>query len=160
MYAGSFDPPTLGHLWMIAEGGKLFDKLYISIGINPDKNYTFSVEEREEMLQESLKDIPGNFVISNFKNKFLVSYAQEVGASYILRGVRNASDFEYEKNMKILNEDIAPTVSTIFLTPPRHLAEISSSVVKGFCVSDGWEKYVSKYVNSYVLKKLQEWKSV
>jgi pantetheine-phosphate adenylyltransferase len=117
VYAGSFDPPTNGHVWMIQEGLKLFDDLTIAIGINPGKTYTFSVEERIALLKASL---PSNehLQISDFENRFLVDYAQGIGAQYILRGIRSENDYEYERVMRNINADINSNITTIFLMPP------------------------------------------
>ena len=87
VYAGSFDPVTNGHLWMIRQGVALFDELIVAIGDNPDKNYTFSVSERAEMLRKTTQEYP-NLRVEVFEKLFLVDYAQMVGANYIVRGIR------------------------------------------------------------------------
>jgi len=155
VYAGSFDPPTNGHLWMIEQGSKTFDKLIIAVGVNPDKKYTFSVEERLKMLQESIKD-SSNVSFDKFNNKFLVSYAQQIGADFILRGVRNSADFNFEQAMCNVNRDINPDITTILLMPPRELCEVSSSLVKGLIGPDGWETVVCQYVPEPVFNKFKE----
>ena len=91
VYAGSFDPLTNGHLWMINQGLDLFDHLTVAIGINPDKEYTYEVNERIDILKKSLPKVI-NIDISYFENKYLVDYATEIGASYILRGIRSGQD--------------------------------------------------------------------
>jgi pantetheine-phosphate adenylyltransferase len=155
VYAGSFDPPTNGHLWMIEQGSKTFDKLIVAVGINPDKKYTFTVEERLQMLQKSVKD-SSNINFDEFNNKFLVNYAQQIGADFILRGIRNTTDFNSEKEMNNVNSDINSNITTIFLMPPRKLCEVSSSLVKGLVGPDGWEKIVCQYVPKPVFDKLKE----
>lgn len=155
VYAGSFDPPTNGHLWMIEKGSQIFDQLIVAIGINPDKKYTFNVEERLEMLKSSTSHLR-NVVYSEFTNKYLVNYASEVKADFILRGIRNNSDSEYERAMCNTNRDINPDITTVFLTPPRDLCEISSSFIKGLIGSENWEKVVSRYVPNPVFSKLRE----
>src|SRR5215471_10696435 len=94
VYAGSFDPLTIGHLWMIEQGVALFDQLVVAIGINPDKRYTFPLEDRLSMLRESLRAYR-NLSVASFSNAYLIDYAQEIGASHILRGIRSESDYEY-----------------------------------------------------------------
>ena len=79
VYAGSFDPPTLGHLWMIQEAQALFDELVVAIGINPEKRNTYTIDERRTMLEAITGDFP-NVRISVFENRFLVRYACEIGA--------------------------------------------------------------------------------
>ena len=154
IYAGSFDPPTNGHLWMIEQGLRLFDQLYLAIGSNPSKSYTFSVEERLQMLMDSVPSCE-RLTISHFDNRYLVDYAQEVGAKYILRGIRNQNDYEYERVMRHLNGDMAPDITTTILMPPRKISEISSSTVKGLIGPDGWEDIVRRYVPQAVFEKLE-----
>ena len=155
VYAGSFDPPTNGHLWMIEQGSKLFEKLIVAVGTNPEKKYTFSAQERAEMLKAITKDLP-NIQVASFQNKYLVKFASSSGANYILRGIRGTPSYEYEKAMMHINSDMEPTVETVFLMPPRNLAEVSSSLVKGMVGSDGWEEMVSKYVPRPVLEFLKK----
>ncbi|MDD4937872.1 MAG: pantetheine-phosphate adenylyltransferase [Candidatus Shapirobacteria bacterium] len=155
VYAGSFDPPTNGHVWMIEQGSKLFDNLVVSIGTNPDKKYTFSVEERLEMLKESVKNC-SNVSFDEFNNKYLVNYAKQIGADFILRGTRNSIDFDFEKAMNNVNQDIDSNIITVFLIPPRELCEISSSLVKGLIGPDGWEEIVCKYVPQPIFDKIKE----
>ena len=153
VYAGSFDPPTNGHLWMIERGLELFDHLYVAIGSNPSKSYTFSVQERMDLLKQSIPSCE-RLTISHFDNRYLVDYAQEVGAKYVLRGIRNQNDYEYERVMRHLNGDMAPDISTTILMPPRSISEISSSVVKGLIGPVGWQDIVRRYVPVPVYKKL------
>lgn len=145
VYAGSFDPLTSGHMYMIREGAKLFDELVVAIGINPDKRYTFSLEQRLEFLRTSLKGIP-NVKLDHFSNMFLVDYARKINAGYILRGIRNPNDYEFERGMRYINADMNPAVTTVFLIPPREIAEVSSSFVKGLVGPAGWEKLVADYL--------------
>ena len=84
VYAGSFDPPTNGHLWMIARGLELFDRLIVAIGSNPQKSYSFSVEERLQLLRASLPPCE-RMSIAHFDNRYLVDYAKDQDAAYLLR---------------------------------------------------------------------------
>jgi pantetheine-phosphate adenylyltransferase len=153
VYAGSFDPLTNGHLWMIEEGVKLFDPLIVAVGINPDKRYTFSLDERLKMLRESLAGYR-NLSITSFSNLYLIDYAQSIGATHILRGIRSASDYEYERTMRNINGDLDPEIASVFLMPPRNIAEISSSMVKGLVGPKGWQKVVRTYVPAPVYRRL------
>ncbi len=153
VYAGSFDPPTNGHLWMIERGLELFDRLIVSIGTNPHKSYQFSVDQRIALLRASIQPNP-RLEITHFYNRYLVDYARELGADSILRGIRSPQDYEYERVMRQLNADMAPQITTVFLMPPRDIAELSSSVVKGLIGPDGWEETVSRYVPPIVLDVL------
>lgn len=145
VYAGSFDPPTNGHLWMITQANQLFDELIVAIGVNPDKKSTFSIEERKIMLEQMLKDFP-NVRVASFANQFLVNYANSMGAEYIVRGIRSNADYEYERAIRYINADLQPNIRTVFLMPPREIAEISSTMVKGLVGVNAWENVVQRYV--------------
>ena len=153
VYAGSFDPPTLGHLWMIQEAQALFDELVVAIGINPEKRNTYTIDERRDMLEAITEGFP-NVRISVFENRFLVRYAREIGAGFIVRGIRSAADYEYERSMRYINSDLAPEISTVFLMPPREIAEVSSTMVKGLVGPDGWMETVKRYVPPAVYQKM------
>lgn len=155
MYAGSFDPPTIGHLWMIEEGVRLFDELIVVVGVNPDKKYTFTVEARLEMLRDSTRKFR-NVKVTSFSNRYLIHYAQSIGASHILRGIRTESDYEYERSMRNINGDLDAKICTIFLMPPRGIAEVSSSMVRGLIGPVGWKRIVRKYLSDPVYQKLLE----
>lgn len=154
VYAGSFDPPTNGHLWMISQGLTLFDRLVVAIGQNPSKQYTFSTAERISLLRQSIPSCE-RLTITQFDNRYLVDYAKKVGAQFILRGIRSPGDYEYERVMRHINSDMAPDVNTVFLMPPRDKAELSSSMVMGLIGPDGWEKTVRRYVPAPVFEALE-----
>lgn len=153
VYAGSFDPPTNGHLWMIDQGLELFDHLYVAVGSNPAKSYTFDLNERIELLRASLPSCE-RLTVAHFDNRYLVDYAKTVQAQYILRGIRSSSDYEYERVMRHINGDMTPEITTTFLMPPRDIAELSSSMIKGLTGPTGWEKIVQRYVPAPVLDRL------
>lgn len=153
VYAGSFDPVTIGHQWMIQEGARLFEHLIVAIGINPDKKYQFAVEERRAMLRESCR-LFRNVSITSFSNLYLMDYARSVGATHILRGIRSAADYEFERTMRNINGDLDPEICTVFLMPPRDIAEVSSSMVKGLIGPTGWRAIVRKYVPPPVYRRL------
>ncbi|WP_035059389.1 pantetheine-phosphate adenylyltransferase [Andreprevotia chitinilytica] len=158
VYAGSFDPVTNGHLWMVEHGVRMFDEMIVAIGENPDKKYTFSVEERVAMLRETTSHLP-NLRVETFENRFLVDYAREQSADYILRGIREAADYEFERKMRYVNADLAPHVDTVFLMPPREIAEVSSTMVKGLVGPEGWELVVGQYVPEAVFRRLLAWRA-
>ena len=156
VYAGSFDPLTKGHSWMIENGSKLFDELVVAIGINPDKKYTFSLDERVDMLRRLVRKFP-NVEAQTFENQFLAHYTSSVGAQYILRGIRTEGDYEYERGMRHINSDLDSRIVTNFWMPPREISEISSSLVKGLVGPKGWEEIVENYIprevyNQFLLK--------
>jgi pantetheine-phosphate adenylyltransferase len=153
VYGGSFDPPTVGHLWMIQQGALLFERLVVAIGINPEKRYTFSLEDRLAMLRETLRSIK-NVSVTSFSNYYLIDFAKSVGATHMLRGIRSESDYEYERTMRHINGDLDGHVCTVFLMPPRDIAEVSSSMVKGLVGPEGWQTVVKKYVPKPVYHRL------
>lgn len=178
VYAGSFDPITNGHLWVIETALSMFDELIVAIGENPDKRYTFSLDDRLYMLNESVSafnkpdnwtyELDGNPVqiyspkirVDSFQNKFLSDYAAEQKADFIVRGVRNSQDFEFERTLQNVNIEINPhPITTILLAPPKRLSEVSSSIVKSLCGPQNWEQIVSKMVPPCVFSKLKEWKN-
>lgn len=154
VYAGSFDPLTLGHTWMIEQGVRLFDRLVVAIGTNPDKRYAFSLQDRLEMLRSSTRRFR-TVKVANFSNQFLITYAKSIGASHILRGIRSESDYEFERVMRNINGDLSRDITTVFLMPPRGIADISSSMVKGLIGPAGWEGIVRGYVPGPVFEKLK-----
>jgi len=155
VYAGTFDPLTIGHLWMIEQGAGMFDKLIVAVGVNPEKRCMFSVDDRLEMLRQSVKRFV-NVEVSSFTNQFLIAYAQSVGARFVLRGIRTESDYEYERVMRNINGDLSGGITTVFLMPPRDIAEVSSSMVKGLVGPEGWETIVKGYLPEPVFEKLKE----
>lgn len=163
VYAGSFDPITYGHMWMIRQGGILFDELVVAVGINPDKKSMFTVDERLAMIRQSINEErgprivgEGEITIDSFENLYLVDYASRIGAGYILRGIRNENDYTYERGMRHVNEEIKGGLQTVFLMPPREISEVSSSLVKGLIGPDGWERIVREYVPRAVYMRLLE----
>ncbi|QRN41784.1 MAG: pantetheine-phosphate adenylyltransferase [Neisseriaceae bacterium] len=145
IYAGTFDPPTNGHLWVISEISQLFEELVVAIGTNPDKTFAYSLQERIEMLECITQEYP-NTTIKTFENMYLVEFAHQLRAKYIIRGIRSASDYEYERNMRYINSDIHPDISTLFVFPPREYSEVSSTLVKGLVGFENWENIIKRYV--------------
>ncbi len=138
---------------MIEQGLEMFDRLIVAIGSNPSKSYSFSVDERLELLEASTPSCE-RLVISHFDNRYLVDYAKKMDAKYILRGIRSPNDYEYERVMRHINSDMAPEITTVFLMPPRDIAELSSSMIKSLTGPTGWEETVSRYVPAPVFRAL------
>lgn len=145
IYAGSFDPLTNGHLWMVRTAADLFRELVVAIGVNPEKIYAYSLPDRLRLLRECTAGMP-NVTVDSFENQFLVRYARRMGADYIVRGIRNESDYSREREMRYINDDLEPEVTTVFLMPPREIAEVSSSFVRGLIGPEGWKDVVSRFV--------------
>lgn len=138
---------------MVEQGVALFDRLVVAVGINPGKRCTFPLEDRLTMLRESLKRFR-NLSVTSFANLYLIDYAQEIDATHILRGIRSVSDYEYERTMRNINGDLDSGICTVFLMPPRDIAEVSSSMVKGLVGPKGWKRVVRKYVPEPVYRHL------
>lgn len=155
IYAGSFDPPTNGHVWMIEHAAKIVDGLIVAIGENPKKTTTYSKEQRVQWLLEINKSFNNTMVVS-FTNQYLVHYAKGIGATHIVRGIRNYHDYVYEQDMRQINSDLVPDIGTIFLMPPAHLNKVSSSLVKGLIGPDDWQNIVKRYVPECVYASLRE----
>jgi pantetheine-phosphate adenylyltransferase len=107
------------------------------------------------MLQQCTAAFP-NVQVQSFCNQFLINFAHEAGARFVLRGIRNESDYEQERIMRNVNGDLGPGITTVFLMPPRAIAEVSSSMVKGLVGPHGWEGVVSSLVSVAVLRKLKD----
>lgn len=150
IYAGSFDPPTNGHLWMIEQGAALFDELVVVLGVNPDKKSFLTENQRMDALRGMLVKAPANVRVEKMQGGFLVDFAKRLGATHLLRGIRNTVDFEYEKSMDRMNARMEPELRTVYLMPPPELEEISSSFVRGFVGVLGWQRWVQASVPSNV----------
>lgn len=153
IYAGSFDPATNGHMWVIEQGARLFDELVVVIGQNPAKKGHWPVEERLAILAACCAHLP-NVQVRRFDGRYLVRVAAELGAKYLLRGVRNATDFAYEQTIRNVNADLEPSVETVFVMTPRELAEVSSSTVRGMVGFEGWKEVVKGYVPTPVYERM------
>lgn len=128
IYPGSFDPPTEGHLDLIARGARIFDRLILGVLRNAEKQPLFSVDERLEMLREISRDLP-NVEAREFEG-LLVDFARDCGARAVLRGIRAVSDYEYELQMAMMNRRLAPHLETVFMMPAEAYSYVSSRLVK------------------------------
>ena len=159
--AGSFDPITNGHTWLIKEALTIVDHLYIVVGNNPVKKYWFTESERMSMVVEvcnkitKVRNDTHMVTITTIDKQLLVTYAASVNANCLIRGIRNAEDFNYEAQMLLINRKIEPEMRTVFFIPPRELTEVSSSTVKGIVGYDGWKDIVAQYVDPLVLDQLE-----
>lgn len=153
VYAGSFDPPTRGHEWMIRQGAVLFDELIVVLAVNPDKRYVLPEPVRESLLRELVCDLP-NVRVCSMSGGFLAEFAGEQGATHLLRGVRNAVDFDYEKSMLRFNARMEPSLQTVLLVPPAELEDISSSFVRGIMNQPGAERWLAECLSAPVLECL------
>ena len=151
IYPGSFDPVTNGHLDILQRGMKLFDKIIVAILTNPGKNFLFTLEERIEMLEVSIKKF-SNVEIGTFDG-LTVDYAAKRNAQAILRGLRALSDFEYEFQMALMNRRLNREVQTIFLMTGMRWIYTSSSIIKEAAQFGG---SIKGMVPSVVEKRIKE----
>lgn len=151
VYAGSFDPPTLGHLDLIERACSMFDKIIVAVARNDQKTGLFTVSERVEMLQEMVQGLP-NVAITNFSG-LTVELARETGACALIRGLRVVSDFEYELTMAINNHKLNPHVDTVCLMPSEPYLFLSSRLVREIATFGG---AVRHFVTPEVEQRLRE----
>ena len=153
IYAGTFDPPTNGHLDLIARGAKIADELVIAVLRDSRKTAAlFTAGEREEMLREATAEWP-NVSVAVFDG-LLVDFARERGAKAVLRGIRAVSDYEYELQMAMMNRKLAPDIETLFLIPAEKYTYVSSRLVKGVAKLGGdVSELVPPNVNARLLAK-------
>lgn len=128
VFAGTFDPITLGHLDIIQRGRLLFQELIVGIGVNPSKASLFSIEERIELARRVVKPYP-NVRVDSFEG-LTVNYVRRIGARVILRGLRTLTDMEYEFGMTLTNHRLDPDIETVFLMADGEHSHISSSLIK------------------------------
>lgn len=127
LFPGSFDPFTKGHEAIVLKAIHLFDKIYIGIGINSSKKYLFDIEKRTIHIKELFKKYP-NVQVGTYQ-KLTVDYCKEIDASHIIRGLRNSSDFEYEKTIAHMNNAISGIETVFFLSDEKHSA-LNSSIIR------------------------------
>lgn len=150
VYAGSFDPITLGHCDVIRRGALLFDRLVVAVGHNPAKRYLFDLDTRRGFVEASIAHLPGVTVVPF--DGLLVETARQVGAQVILRGLRALSDFDTEFRYGLANRDLSG-IETLFLLSDPDLIYVSSSLVREIAVHGG---DVSRYVPPVVDAALRE----
>jgi len=149
VYPGTFDPVTNGHTDLVHRACKLFDKVIVAVAASSNKQTTFSVEERIEMVNQALMS-DDKIQVSSF-DTLLVDFVQKHEATVILRGLRAVSDFEYEFQLAGMNRRLAPGIETLFLTPAEQYSYISSSLVKEVASLGG---DVSEFVHDKVMAAL------
>jgi pantetheine-phosphate adenylyltransferase len=151
IYSGTFDPMTLGHLDIVTRAAKLFDMLIIAVAIAHHKKTMFSLEERLEQVSATCKAIP-NVKVMPFEG-LIVDFCKAQNAAAIVRGVRNATDLDYEAQMAAMNQKMLPAVETVFLLPTPNVQCISSTLVREISKLGG---DVSQMVPANVLSALSQ----
>lgn len=127
VFPGSFDPITSGHYDIIHRGISLFDKVIVAIGVNADKKYMFSLEERKRFIEQSFINEPKVEVVTY--EGLTIDFCRKAGAGFILRGLRNPADFEFEKAIAHVNRELSQ-IETVFLLTAASTSYISSSIVR------------------------------
>lgn len=154
IYPGTFDPVTKGHLHLIKRASKLVDHLVVAVADNPRKGPSFTLEERKAMLTQDIANMPEKYCsveVCSF-DRLLVDFAQEIGATCLIRGLRATQDFEYEFQMTGMNARLSPDLETIFLMAADKWQFVSSAFVKEICSLGGT---VSEFVTPNVEAELK-----
>lgn len=140
LYSGSFDPPTLGHLDVIHNGAALCDRLVVAIGAHHGKTPLLAVEERMELLRNACAGLdlgqPCRFEVVSFAG-LVVDAARSHGANFILRGLRDGTDFDYEVQMAAMNRAMAPEINTVFLAASSPVRHVTASLVRQIAALGG-----------------------
>ncbi|UTW61367.1 pantetheine-phosphate adenylyltransferase [bacterium SCSIO 12741] len=135
VFPGSFDPITVGHEAIVKRAAPLFDKIILAIGVNSSKKYMFTLEQRMEALQACFKDYD-HVVVDQYEG-LTIEYCKKINAQYILRGLRIAADFEYERNIALMNRSMNDQVETLFLISQPEYSAITSTVVRDILRNGG-----------------------
>jgi len=128
VYAGSFDPFTFGHLDIVQRAARLFERVTIGVGTNPEKRALFTPDERMELIQQSISDL-NNVTVEVFRG-LTVDFLRHCGAAVLVRGMRTLSDIENEFTLTLANRALAPEIETVFLMSSEKYTHISSSLIK------------------------------
>jgi len=151
VFAGSFDPPTFGHLNIIERTQKLFSEIHVVIAVNNNKNYCFSGEERLEMIQTLASGWDN--VSVHLWDSLIVDYAKKIQADVLIRGVRNDNDFLYEFDLAMMNKSLNPQIETLFLVPDPKFFVLRSSSIKELAAFGGDVSTMVPPVVEAMLKK-------
>ncbi len=135
VFPGSFDPITTGHVDLVERALPLFDKIIVAVGVNTTKQYLFPLEQRLEWLRQVFAKYP-QIEVDHFE-KLTAHYCLRIGARYLLRGLRNAADFDYEKTISQLNHIVGGGIETVFLISQPEFSHISSTIVREIIVGGG-----------------------
>lgn len=141
LFPGTFDPFTLGHLDIVNRGLTMFDEVVVAIGVNTGKKHLFSLEQREQWVNDLFENEPRVRVASY--EGLTAKFAEQIGAQFILRGLRTTQDFTYEKQIAYVNEDMSPSINSVFLMSQQTNATVSSTIVRDLIQFGGdYEKYL------------------
>ncbi|MBR4300309.1 MAG: pantetheine-phosphate adenylyltransferase [Bacteroidales bacterium] len=148
IFPGSFDPITLGHQSIVMRALPLFDKVIIAIGDNTEKRCKYTLEQRMEWIEKTFEGIP-NIEVDSY-NELTVDYCKRKNAKYIIRGLRNAIDFQYEQNIAQINSELDSEIETVFLLTELRYTNINSSVVREILKFGGdVKKYLPENIREF-----------
>ena len=155
VYPGTFDPITMGHEDIVRRAASLFSQVIVAVASNPGKKPFFDLNERVEMASHVLKDCP-NVKVIGFSG-LLMQFVQDQGARVVIRGLRAASDFEYEFQLAGMNRKLFPQVESVFLTPSEQFMFVSSSLVREVAMLGGdVTQFVSPHIQACINTKLKK----
>jgi pantetheine-phosphate adenylyltransferase len=155
VYTGTFDPIHFGHLDIVERGSRLFDKLIVAVGINPDKATLFSIQERVALIRKVAAPFD-NIEVMPFHG-LAVHFVREVGARIMLRGLRTLSDMEYEFTMSLMNRNLDPGIETVFLMAKEEFSHVSSSLLRQIATLGGdLTKFLPEVVKAALIAKVRK----
>jgi pantetheine-phosphate adenylyltransferase len=153
VYTGTFDPAHLGHLDAIQRGSRLYDRLIVGVGNNPDKQTLFDIDERVNLLRAVTAEF-ANVEVRKFEG-LAVRFVREVGAGLMLRGLRTLSDMEYEFTMSLMNLNLDPEIETVFLMAKEEYSHVSSSLLRQIAQLGGdLSKFLPEPVKQALIRKV------
>lgn len=152
VFGGSFDPLTYGHLDLIQRSTKLFDQVVVLIAVNTSKKSLFTLDERKQLIETAVKDLP-NVRIESMEDGLIAHYYKDLGAVSLIRGVRSAQDFDYEASLATLNKSQYEELETIFLLANEKYRHLSSSLIKEIAYFEG---DISKMVPPNVAQAMKD----
>lgn len=158
VYAGTFDPLTNGHWWVIKTALDFADKVLVFVAENPSKKTMFTAQERKSHVEQVIADngLSEQIEVHVIRNEYVATRAIKMGANYMIRGIRNQIDFDYEALLQKTNTDVLGGAKTIFVMPPRDLDSVSSSFVKSLMGPVGWHFKIKQFLPPSVYQKLLE----
>lgn len=157
VYTGAFDPIHLGHLDIIRRAAAIFPRLVIGVGLNPEKQHVFSIQERVDMVKEVAGECP-NVDVRAFTG-LAVRFVREAGSQAMIRGLRTVSDMEYEFSMSLTNQTLDPGIQTIFMLPRVEFSHLSSTLIRQIAALDGdLARFLPASLIPKIKAKAQAWK--
>ncbi|EPH95267.1 MULTISPECIES: pantetheine-phosphate adenylyltransferase [unclassified Enterococcus] len=153
LFPGSFDPLTMGHLDTIERGSRLFDELIVGVFVNTSKKSLFTIEEKMALIQETVAHLP-NVKVIHQESQLTVETAKELGAGFLIRGIRSVKDYEYERDIAQMNHHLDHELETVFLLARPEYSHISSSILKEVIYFGGdVKKYLPPAINEALARK-------